>query len=131
MHAGGITAGVPALADILNEDLSEDYASPHAHSEPTPPSGTPKPAAALRPARSAPPLIALTPLTEETEADLRSTSHVAGQSGTLGQLGTCNLSTAGQGERAGHGWHPFGIRRFKMGPYVMLKGIPKDKTSRT
>ena len=106
MHAGGITAGVPALADILNEDLSEDYASRPMHSEPTPPSVTPKPTAALRPTRSAPPLIALTPLTEETEADLRSTSHLAGQSGTLGQLGICNLSTAGQGECAGHGWHP-------------------------
>jgi hypothetical protein len=92
---------VPALADILNEDLSEDYASRHVHSEPTPPSVTPKPAVALRPTRSAPPLMALTPLTEETEADLRSTSHVAGQSDTLGQLGACYLSTACQGKRAG------------------------------
>ena len=98
---------MPALADILNEDLSEDYAGRPVHSEPTPPSVTPKPAAAPRPTRSAPPLIALTPLTEETEADLRSTSHVAGQSGTLGQLGAWT-STAYQGKRAGHAWHPLG-----------------------
>lgn len=96
---------MPALADILNEDLSVEYASRPVHSEPTPPSVTPKSAAALRPARSAPPLIALTPLMEETEADLRSTSHVAGQSGTLGQLDACYLSTACQGKCAGDAWH--------------------------
>ena len=94
--AGGITAGVPGLADILEQDWSEGSASRPAHSEPTPLSLTPRSVPVFRPARSAPPL--MTPLTEETEADLRSTSHAQGQSGTFGQLGTGYLSTAGQGE---------------------------------
>ena len=87
---------MPGLADILEQDWSEEDISQAAHSEPTPPSLTPRAAPALRAARSAPPL--MTPLTEETEADLRSTSHAQGQSGTFGQLGTGYLSTAGQGE---------------------------------
>ncbi|CAL5226958.1 g9843 [Coccomyxa viridis] len=91
---GGITAGVPGLADILEQDWSEDSMGRPAHSEPTPPSVTPRSMPALRPARSAPPL--MTPLTEETEGDLRSTSHAQGQSGTFGLLGTGHLSTARQ-----------------------------------
>lgn len=102
--AGGITAGVPGLADILEQDWSEEDISQAAHSEPTPPSLTPRSAAALRPARSAPPL--MTPLTEETEGDLRSTSHAQRQSRTFGQLGTGYLSTAGQGEHP-KPWCPF------------------------
>ena len=94
--AGGITAGVPGLADILQEDLSADYSAREAQSEPPPRASTPK--QVLAAARSAPPIMALTPLTEETEADLRSTSHAYGQSGTNGHLGTGFLSTAGQGE---------------------------------
>ncbi len=87
---------MPGLADILEQDWSEDSMGRPAQSEPTPPSLTPRSVPALRPARSAPPL--MTPLTEETEGDLRSTSHAQGQSGTFGQLGTGSLSTAGQGE---------------------------------
>ena len=97
MGAGGITAGVPGLADILQEDLSADYSAREAYSEPPPRASTPK--QALAPARSAPPIMVLTPLTEETEADLRSTSYAHGQPGTDGQLGTGFLSTAGQGGR--------------------------------
>lgn len=107
--AGGITAGVPGLADILQEDLSEDYGHRAAQSEPTPPVLTP---VLARPARSAPPLIALTPLTEETEADLRSTSYAHGQTGTG------FLSTAGQGERFNSFAVPAGPRNTCQHPFA-------------